>query len=146
MSAPAIARRKLAEIDARAGKPPPAPDERNEADATNPPAVLDPVTSRVKLVSRVPPSPAPEPAAPPHGTSRVNLVSFVEFAPESAPRSAFAGLSDCLLAALKAQAAAGDAGAARQAVALADYRSTCDRARWCWPKRRVASHPATGTG
>ena len=117
MSALAIARRKLAEIAARGAQPPPAPAELNGVGATTPPAVPDPETSRVAPPTR------PEPAAPPAETSRVNFVSFVESAPGPAP----AELSDCLLEALKAEAATGDAHAARQAVALADYWAACDR-------------------
>ncbi len=121
MSALAVARRKLAEITARAGKQ--TPDERNEVNAITSPAAPDHETSRVNLVSRVPPPLPPEADATPAETSLVNFVSLVE----GPPRSALAGLSDCLMAALKAQAAAGDAGAARQAVALADYWAACDR-------------------
>ena len=55
MSALAIARRKLAEIDARVGKPPAAPDGRNQANALARLAAPDLTTSRVSLVSRVPP-------------------------------------------------------------------------------------------
>ncbi len=125
MSALAIARRVLAEMaerDARAKHP----DAGNESDAVSPAATPAAEPSRVNLVSRVPPS-EPEPREPPAETSRVTFVSFVDAVPESAPRSALAGLSDCLLAALKSQAAAGDADAARQAVALADYWAACDR-------------------
>lgn len=111
MSALAPARRRLAELAAHLA----TGDERSEVDElTSPAALAQPPTAPLNSSCSFTSSPAP-----------ADLSTDAAFADWSGSLASCP--SDRLLSALRRQAAAGDAGAARQAVKLADYLAACDR-------------------
>ena len=96
---------------------PPAEDEINERDGTSPAGVPSAEASFVNFVSFGP----------------FDLSSVAVPVPWGCDGENYDGISDHLLATLRARAATGDAQAAREAIELADYLASCDRGELSWP-------------